>query len=61
LKGTAVEKELRRALVDEVPINYEFYYPVDGRWYNTQGFPMWPGAILIFRDIADQKTNSSQP
>ena len=56
LMGTMAERELRRLLEDEVPIQHEIYYPVDQRWYEIQGFPSSPGAILIFRDITDRRT-----
>jgi PAS domain-containing protein len=58
LKGTIVERELRRLLEDDIPIQCEFHYPADKDRYEMQGFPCSPGAILIFRDITHRKTNA---
>ena len=54
LKGTVVEKDIRRALEDDVSITYEFLYPVDRRLYETKGYPSSPGIILVIRDITDR-------
>jgi PAS domain S-box-containing protein len=56
VKGTIVELELRRALEDDTQVKYEFFYPADNRWYETQAFPSSPGVILITRDITERKT-----
>lgn len=55
VKGTIVEWELRKALDDHASIKFEFLYPGDTRWYEIQGYPSQPGAILVFRDITDRK------
>lgn len=55
VRGTIVESELRRAFDDETPIHYEFFYPRNQRWYQTDGFPASPGVVLIFRDITSRK------
>jgi PAS domain S-box-containing protein len=56
VKGTIVERELRKALEDHASIKFEFLYPGDKRWYEIQGYPSQPGAILVFRDITGRKT-----
>lgn len=58
VKGTIVENELRRALEDDAPIHYEFFFPADRHWYETDGFPASPGVLLIFRDITARKTET---
>ena len=58
VKGTVVERDILRALEDEVWINYEFFYPGDQHWYQTNGYPSSPGVILVFRDITDRKVIS---
>ena len=60
LKGTAAENELRRALEDDVPIVYEFYYPPEQRWYEAQGFPSSPGVLLIFKDVTERKEEAAK-
>ena len=56
LKGTAIERELRQVIEDHIQVSYEFYYPKDQHWYQTKGYPVSPGAILVFRDITDKKS-----
>jgi PAS domain S-box-containing protein len=60
LKGTATQNELRRALEDDVPLSYEFYYAADQRWYEAQGFPSSPGAVVILKDITKRKAGHSE-
>ena len=55
VKGTIVERELHKALEDHTSIKFEFLYPGDRHWYEIQGYPSQPGAILVFRDITDRK------
>ena len=55
LKGTVIERELHQVLSDHVQVSYEFYYPKDQHWYETKGYPVSPGAILVFRDITARK------
>ena len=59
VKGTIVERKIREMLEHDVHIQYEFFYPVDQRWYETRGYPSSKGAILIFRDITQQKAAQS--
>jgi PAS domain S-box-containing protein len=60
LMGTMAERELRRLLEDEAPIQHEFYSPRDQRWYEIQGYPSSPGAILLFRDITEHKIDGAK-
>jgi PAS domain S-box-containing protein len=60
-KGTVVERELKRAVSDFVPVHYEICFPPndpDARWYETQAYPSADGLILIFRDITARKAAS---
>jgi len=59
LKGTIAERKIRDMLEHDVHIHYEFFYPADQRWYETRGYPSSTGAILIFRDITQQKATQS--
>src|ERR1044072_7472650 len=49
LKATIVERELREVIENHTPVEFEFYYSKDRRWYETKGYPASPGAILVFR------------
>jgi PAS domain S-box-containing protein len=65
LKGTIVEREIRSVIEEHRQISFEFYYTKDQRWYETKGYSVPPGAVLVFRDISNKKaapTNEeSQP
>jgi PAS domain S-box-containing protein len=54
--SSIVERELRQALVDHVSARFEFLYPGDKHWYEIQGYPSTPGAMLVFRDITNKKS-----
>jgi len=56
LKGTVVERELRSVIDEHMQINFEFYYPKDQHWYETKGYSVPPGAVLVFRDITHKKS-----
>ena len=58
LRGTDVERELRRVIQDHVQVTFDFYYPRDQHWYETKGYPASPGAILVLRDITEKKAET---
>ena len=58
LKGTLVERELRSVIEDHMQCSFDFYYPKDQHWYETKGYSVPPGAVLVFRDITHKKTGS---
>ena len=55
LKGTLVERELRAVIEDHMQVSFELNYPKDQHRYETKGYPVSPGAILVFRDITLKK------
>jgi PAS domain S-box-containing protein len=59
VKGTIVERKIREALEHHVLAEYEFFYPADQHWYSVRAYPSHPGAMLIFRDITQQKATQS--
>jgi PAS domain S-box-containing protein len=59
VKGTIVERKIREAFEDHVVAEYEFFYPADQHWYAVRAYPSHPGAILIYRDITQQKATKS--
>ena len=59
LKGTNVEKELHAVIEEHVHISFECSYPKDHHCYETKGYSVPPGAVLVFRDITDKKSTTS--
>lgn|GEM_PF-297080 len=58
LAGTKFEAEFRRAVAEQVPVEFENYYEPFGRWYSLKGYPMDEGGLTTFiRDITEQKVS----
>ncbi len=56
LAGTQFEEEFRRAVAEQVTIEFENYYEPFGRWYTLKGYPTEDGGLTTFiRDITKQK------
>jgi PAS domain S-box-containing protein len=55
-RGTAVEREYRRAVRDQSPVELEYLYEPWERWFAIKGYPTQEGGLSIyFRDITAQK------
>ena len=57
-KDTIIERELHSVIEGHMQISFEFYYPKDQHWYETKGYPVPPGAVLVFRDITGKKSKT---
>jgi PAS domain S-box-containing protein len=56
LAGTHFEAEFRRAVRDQVTVEFENYYEPFHRWYSLKGYPTPDGGLTSFiRDITEQK------
>jgi PAS domain S-box-containing protein len=54
--GTTLETEFRRAVTDQVTVDFENFYEPWGRWYALKGYPAPDGGLTTFiRDITEQK------
>ena len=54
--GTVVEHEYRRAVREQVAIEFEYYYPPWDQWFLIRGYPTREGGLSnYFRDITAQK------
>ncbi len=54
--GTIVEHEYRRAVRDQVAIEFEYYYAPWDKWFVIRGYPTREGGLSnYFRDITAQK------
>ncbi len=58
LVGTHFEAEFRRAVAEQVTVEFENHYAPFGRWYSLKGYPTADGGLTTFiRDITDQKVS----
>ena len=54
--GTIVEQEYRRAVRDQVPVEFENFYQPWQRWFAVKGFPTQQGGLsTYFQDITERK------
>jgi len=50
--GTKFETEYRRALRDQVTVEFEAYYPPLEAWFSVRAYPMPSGLAVYFQDIS---------
>ena len=50
-RGTISHQEYERALRDNVPVQFETFYPPLGTWFEARAFPSNAGLAVYFRDI----------
>ncbi len=48
-------KEFHRAIEEQVPVNYEEFFPPHNAWYEVHAYPSPNGLSIYFRDITERK------
>jgi PAS domain S-box-containing protein len=60
LPGTSLEHEYRRAVRDQVHVEFENYYAPWNRWFSIKAYPSGDGRLSIFfSDISDRKVSQA--
>jgi PAS domain S-box-containing protein len=54
--GTEIEENHRRAMRDQVPVQFESFYPPLGRWFDYRVYPSSGGLTVYFLDITDKRS-----
>ena len=54
-KGTDFERGYRRAMVENVTVTFEAFYPPHDRWYEVHVYPSPEGLSVYFRDVGERK------
>jgi PAS domain S-box-containing protein len=55
-RGTRLEFELRRALAEQVPVQFEYYYEPWDAWFHNKAYPTKDGGLSVFyHDITARK------
>src|SRR5262245_5735202 len=55
-RGTVLERELRRAVAEQVAVQFEFYYEPWETWFLNKAYPNKDGGLSVFyHDITPQK------
>lgn len=55
LAGTEVERHYRRAMADQVKVDFEFFYPLLNSWFEIRVYPGREGLSIYFQDITQRK------
>ncbi len=55
LRGTPMERELRRVMEERVTASFEFILPGTARWFEVHAYPSGSGMAVFFRDVTDKK------
>jgi PAS domain S-box-containing protein len=56
--GTICEENYRRALAEQIPVHFEYFYEPRQRWYEIHAYPSDEGLDVYFHDIDDRKQAS---
>ncbi|MFL5581940.1 MAG: PAS domain-containing sensor histidine kinase [Gemmatimonadaceae bacterium] len=55
-RNSEVERQYRRAVAEQVPVQFEHFYPDVGVWHDVRAYPAEDGGLSIFyRDVTAQK------
>src|SRR5262249_58920992 len=55
-RGTLLEAEWRRAVAEQVPVQFEFYYQPWDSWFQNKAYPTKDGGLSVFyHDITARK------
>ncbi len=55
LRGTAVEENYRRVILERKSAQFEFFSPYANRWLEIRGYPTTDGMAAYMNDISDRK------
>jgi PAS domain S-box-containing protein len=55
LAGTDTEINFKKAMREQKPVHFDFYYPPLKRWYRVAGYPGQYGLTAIFHDISETR------
>jgi PAS domain S-box-containing protein len=48
-------RELHKAMVEQVAVSYEQFYPILNMWFEVRGYPSRDGIFVFFMDITERK------
>jgi PAS domain S-box-containing protein len=59
-RGTALESEWRRAVAEQLPAEFEFYYEPSDSWFQNKVYPTKDGGLSVFfHDITSRKQSEA--
>ncbi|MBC8135363.1 MAG: PAS domain S-box protein [Fibrella sp.] len=54
-QGTIIETEYRRAVREQVPVQFDQFYPPLNTWFEVHAYPSPSGLSVYFRDVTEEK------
>ncbi|NJL35545.1 MAG: PAS domain S-box protein [Leptolyngbyaceae cyanobacterium SM1_4_3] len=54
-RGTVCEANYLRAMTEQIPVHFEYFYEPRQRWYEIHAYPSIDGLGIYYRDIHDRK------
>ena len=55
VKGSQFDKEFHRAVIQNVPVHFESFYPPHNAWYDCHCYPSDDGLSIFFTNINERK------
>jgi PAS domain S-box-containing protein len=55
LVNSVIQREFQRAVREGVTVQFEFFYPPLGAWYELRGYPSPDGLSVYFQDATERK------
>jgi PAS domain S-box-containing protein len=55
LVGSVIYEQYHRAIVEQVPVEFEIFYPPLGGWYQVRAYPSKDGLAVYSQDITERK------
>ncbi len=59
-QDTVFESKYRQARTEQVPVEFEEYYPGTKRWYSVRAYPSEKGLSIYFQDITEKHLAEQQ-
>ena len=53
--GSVFEESYRRAVLEQVTVSFEAFYPAHDKWYAGRAYPVASGLTVYFQDVTQQK------
>jgi PAS domain S-box-containing protein len=53
--GTSIETNYRKAMDEQIPVQFEAFYPPLDKWFDLRVYPSLTGISLFFLDITERK------
>jgi PAS domain S-box-containing protein len=53
--GSEFDTQVRRAIAEQTPVHFEYFYPTWNRWFEIHAYPASDGLTFLITEITDRK------